>query len=439
MICILVCICLFTSHAQKKWTLEECIDYAISQNILIKQIELQKQNAEVVLNNSQMRRLPNLNASVGQNWNFGRTQIASGLYENHSQSTNNFSISSSVSLFTGFQTTNQIKKNKLDLSATTFNLEHAKENLSLNITSLFLQILFNKEILRIREEQIRLINMQLERTNSLVNAGKIPHSQLLDIEAQIADDNVSLLDAKNSLALSLLDLAQTMELESPLDFEIYIPELTRIENENELIESPAVVFNHAVNTKASVKSNELGVMSASKSIKIAEAAYWPSLSLSLSYGNNYFYSYNREGNISFKDQIKNNAGKYIGLTVSIPLFNRFSVRNQVKSAKINFSNEQLIFEDTKKRLYKEIQTAYVNATYAKEKYLASNKAISAVSESFEHAQKRYEVGKFTVFEFNEARNRLITSQSEQARAKYDYIFRKKILDFYYGIPIMLDK
>lgn len=437
LIFVLVCICLFTSHAQKKWTLEECIDYAISQNILVKQIELQKQNAEVTLSNSQMSRLPNLNASAGQNWNFGRTQIVSGLYENHSQSTNNLSVSSSVLLFTGFQTANQIRKSKLDLNVTIFNLERAKEDLSLNIMSLFLQILFNKEILKIREKQIHFIEMQLEQTRNLVNAGKVPHSQILDIEAQISDDNVSLLEAKNSLALALLDLAQTMELENPMDFEIYMPELPDIENE--FIESPITVFNYAVNTKPSVKSNEFRVMSAGKSIKIAKANYSPSLALNLSYSNNYFYSYNSENNISFKDQIKNNAGKYIGLVLNIPLFNRFSVRNQVKNAKINFNNEQLILEDTKKQLYKEIQTAYVNATYAKEKYLASDKAISAVSESFEHAQKRYEVGKSTVLEFNEARNKLITSQSEKIRAKYDYIFRKKILDFYHGIPIILSK
>ena len=430
---ILVCICLFTSQAQKKWTLKECIDYAVSQNILVKQMELQKQNAELALNNSQMNRLPNLNASIGQNWNFGRTQIASGLYENHSQTTNNLSVSSTVPLFSGFLIANQIRKSKLDLKASILTLERAKEDLSLDITSLFLQILFNREILKIREEQMHLIEMQLERTQKLVAAGKVPYAQILDVEAQISNDKVLLLEAKNNLALALLDLAQTMNLENPLDFEISSPELPNIENE--FIESPVSIFNHAVNTKASVKSNEIRVMSAGKSIKIAKASYSPSLSLSLSYGNNYFYSYSREDNASFQEQIKNNAGKYIGLTLNIPLFNRFSARNQVRSAKINFSNEQLIWEDSKKQLYKEIQTAYVYAVYAKEKYLASHKAIATVAESFKHAQKRYEVGKATVFEFNEARNKLITTQSEQIRANIDYIFRKKILDFYNGVSV----
>ncbi|MCC8145863.1 MAG: TolC family protein [Bacteroidales bacterium] len=434
----MVCACIFTAQAQRKWTLEECIEYAISQNIVIKQTELQKESAEVAVHTAQMNRLPNLNASAGQNWNFGRTQTANGMYENRTQSSNSFSISSSVPLFTGFQIPNQVKKNKLDLKAAVYNMEAAEEDLALNITSLFLQVLFNKEFLKISQERENLSNMQLDRTKSLVNAGKVPHSQLTDIEAQIASDKVSVVEAKNNLILSLLELAQYMELEKPLEFDIYEPEMKNIQIENDFIESPVAILNNALNTKPSIKSSQYRVESAGKSVKIAESGYWPSLTLNLSYGTNYFYLYNSDTNRPFRNQLKNNAGKYIGLSLNIPIFNRFSVRNQVRNAKINYQNQQLILEDTKKNLHKEIQTAYVNASNAREKYLASNKAISASQESFQQAQQRYEVGRSTVFEFNEIKNKLMVSQSEQLRAKYDYIFRIKILDFYNGISITLN-
>jgi outer membrane protein len=440
-LCLFFSLCFFPAlQAQpKQWNLEECIQYAIDHNISIQQLKIQQASAEVDLNTSQMSRLPDLNAGLGQNWNFGRTQIQSGLYENRSQSNTNFSISSSIPLFTGFRIPNEVAKNKLELEAAVQNLEKAKENLALNVASLFLQVLFNKEIMKINEDQLALSQLQVKRTQVLVDEGKAPLSQLYDIEAQVANDQVALVQAENNLKLALLDLAQSLELEKNVDFDVHAPEIDNVGEENgSSLQTPTVIFDNALKIKPVIKEQELRLESSKKTLKIAESRYYPSLNLSLGYGTNYFFLYNNGfSNSPFSNQIKNNGSEYIGLSLNIPIFNRFSVRNQVKSARLNIENQRLALESIKKTLYKEIETAYLNATTSQEKYRASEQAVKATSESFQYAKNRYETGKSSAFEFNEAKTRLIKSQSEAIQAKYDYIFRAKILDFYNGVPIKL--
>jgi outer membrane protein len=446
------CCCLFsiTNAQTKQWTLEKCIQYAIDHNITIKQIALEKESAEVELNTAQMSRLPNLNANAGQTWDLGYSPGKSGVNASQTQANTSFSIVSSMPLFTGFRIPNEIEKNKLELKAATENLEKAKEDLALNIASLFLQALFNKELVKINEEQLNLSQKQVDRTNILVNVGKVPKSQLYDIESQVAKDEVSLLQAKNDLELALLDLRQSLELENDISFDIYTPEIEDVISEYmNSVQPPKIIFNNAVNIKPVIKEQQYRVQSAEKTLKIAESGYLPSLSLNLGYNTAYYHIYDLKqmnpetgemdpaNNTAFSKQFSENGREYIGLSLSIPIFNRYSVRNQVRSAKLNIQNRQLALDNTKKTLFKEIQTAYLNATAAQEKYRAAGKAVDAGAESFRYARERYETGKSSVFEFNEARTKLIQSRGEQVQAKYDYIFRTKILDFYNGIPIKL--
>ncbi len=442
------------TQQMRPWNLEQCIQYAIDNNISIKQLQLQQEDAKVRVNTAQMSRLPNLNANVGQSWSFGRGQISSGLYGNQTLSNTNLGISTSTPLFTGFEIPNQIAKSKLDLQAATQQLAKAKEDLALNIASLYLQVLFNKEILKVNEEQLILSKFQVERTKTLVDVGKVPNSQLFDIEAQVAKDEVSVIQAKNTLELSLLDLAQSLELEHARVFEIETPVIENVVEEYmSSVLPPDVIYSNALNIKPMIKEQEYRLESSKKSLKIAQSGYYPTLGLSMSYGNSYFYNHTLEGKViesqadpsqsytfhneSLSSQLKDNSGESIGLTLSIPIFNRFQVRNQVRSARIGIQNQQLVLDNTKKTLYKEIQTAFLNATAAQEKYRSSARAVLASAESFKYVQERYEIGKSTVFEFNEAKTKLVQSQSEQIQAKYDYIFRTKILDFYNGIPIKL--
>ena len=445
-----LCVSTIISAQNRLWSLEECIRYAIEHNISIKQLIIQKNVAEVDLNTAQMSRLPNLNASIGQNWNFGRTQVQSGLYENRSQSNSNLSVGSSIPIFTGFRIPNEIERSKLELETSVQNLAKAKEDLSLNVASLFLQVLFNKELLKINWEQLALAQTQIERTKALLEAGKIPESQLYDIEAQVANDKVLVIQAENNLRLALLDLAQSLELEQNSDFDIVTPVFGDVVTEfMSSVHPPQTVFENALQIKPAIKARELQVQSAEKTLAIAESGYYPTLNLSMGIGTSYYFLYGKNystlpngeqilfTNDSFSNQFNNNMNETIGLSLSIPIFNRYSVKNQVRNARLNIDNQQLVLENAKKTLYKEIETAYLNAISAQEKYNAAQQAIKATSESFNYAKERYETGKSSVFEFNEARTRLMRSQSEEVQAKYDYIFRTKILDFYNGIPIKL--
>ncbi|MDR1182317.1 MAG: TolC family protein, partial [Bacteroidales bacterium] len=410
-------LCFFPVYSQSNiWSLEDCIRHATEHNISIQQLKIQKEVAEIDLNTSQMKRLPNLNATVEQRWNFGRTQIQSGLYENQTQSNTVFSIGSSIPLFTGFRISNEIARNRLELQAAVQNLEKAKENLALNVASLFLQVLFNKEILKIHEEQLALSQLQVERTQALVNEGKVPSSQLYDMEAQVANERVSFIQADNNLKLSLLDLTQSLELEQNLTFDIYTAEVIddQINEYMNNTQSSASIFDKAVQDRPLIKEQEYKLESYKRMLKIAKSDYYPTLNLFMSFGLNYFYIYAKNAqNAPFSSQLKNNMGENIGLNLNIPIFNRLSTRNQVKNAKLNIENQQLIVNNTKKTLYKEIETAYLNALSAQEKYHASGLAVKATSESLQYAKERYETGKSSVFEFSEAKTRLVKSQSEE--------------------------
>jgi outer membrane protein len=431
-------LCVLPGYSQERTlSLEDCIHYAVEHNISIQQLKIQKENAEVDLNTAKMNRLPNLNAQLGQNWDVGFTQIRSGLYENRSQSNSNFSITGSIPLFTGFRITNELARQQLELQAAVQNLEKAQENLALNVTSLFLQVLFNKEILKINEIQLALSQSQVERTQVLVTEGKVPASQLYNIEAQVANDQVTLIQTENNLKMALLDLAQSLELEYTDYFDIYAPEMS-VEEYTASLQVPAIIFDNALQIKPVIRELELRVESSKKALKVARSGYYPNLNISFGYNTNYFYLYDDMiQNASFSNQLKNNAREYVGLSLSIPIFNRFSTRNQVRNTLFNIKNQQLILENTKKTLYKEIETAYLNAVAAQEQYHASGLAVKATSKSFQYTKELYETGKLSVFEFNEAKMRLIKSRSEKVQAKYDYIFRAKILDFYNGIPIRL--
>ncbi|GHV43287.1 transporter [Bacteroidia bacterium] len=410
----------------------------MAHNITVKQLELQRANAAITLNSSQMSRLPNLDASVNQQWNFGRAQTVTGLYENHenrSQSTTGFNIGTSIPLFTGFRIPNEIARDRIDLQAATQSLYRAKDDISLNVAVLFLQVLFNKELLKISSEQIALTQEQLTKTQALVDAGKVPSAQLADVRAQLANDRVSEVQAENNVKNALLDLAQALEIENFNDFEIRIPDL---ENPSEIHQNADRIYSVALQTKPAIKEQELRIESAQKTLKIAKAGYFPTLNFNAGYGNNYFYLYNNNAlNPSFSNQWKNNASEYIGLSLSIPVFNRFQVRNSVRSSQLNIENQRLALETAKKTLFKEIQTAFLNATAAREKFNAAETATATTTEAFRLAQDKYEAGKSTTFELNEARTRWLRSRSDAVQAKYDYIFRSKILDFYEGKKLIL--
>lgn len=424
----------------KQWTLQECIEYAIEHNIDLKQKEQVQKSKEVDLNTSKNSWLPNLNASMGQDFSFGRSQSTNNVIVDQNASSSSLGIQTNMPLFTGLRVYNEIQARKLDLKAATENLNKAKDDLAINVASYYIQVLYNKEIFRVANLQVQLSKDQVNKTQALVDAGKVPLSQLYDIKAQLAKDEVTQTDARNNVNLALLDLAQTLEMErSGQDFNITDPTAGNpVELYMNSILPPDDIYNHAISFKPQIKEQEYLVESYKKLLKVSRAAYFPQLSLYASYRTSYYYSYSeREANRSFSSQFKQNGQKGLGLSLSIPLFNRFSTRNAVRNSRIAIINQELMMENTKKVLYKEIQQAYYNAIAAQEKYNASEKSVEATREAFKYAEERYNAGKSTVFEFNDAKTKYAQSLAEQAQAKYDYILRTKILDFYNGTPIQL--
>ncbi|OAV65861.1 Outer membrane protein tolC precursor [Bacteroidales bacterium Barb6XT] len=423
-----------------QWTLEECIRYAIEHNITLKQGEQVEEARRTDLNTSRHSWLPDLNAGVSQNFDFGRSPSKTGVIVDQNSANSSFSLQLNMPLFDGFWTANDIAARRLDLLAATENLSKAKEDLAVGVASYYLQVLYNKELLGIAELQASLTAEQVKKTEALVQAGKVPLSQLYDMKAQLARDEVSLVEARNNVSLALLDLAQSLELERSGDFDIPVPVVPDVvEAYMASIVPPDHIYDQAVTFKPQIKEQEYLLQSQQKTLKIAQSGYYPRLNLNASYSNGY-YSYSGENvasNTPFGEQLKQNERKTIGLSLSIPIFNRFQVRNSVRSARINIRNRELMMENTKKALYKEIQQAYYSATASQESYIASGKSVAAGKEAFTYAEERYGNGKSTVFEYGEAKTKYARSLAEQTQAKYNFIFRAKILDFYKGMPIRL--
>ena len=424
------------------WSLEACINYAYANNLQLKQKMEEQEARKVELHTSKHSWLPAVNANMGQSFQFGRSTSKSGVIVDQNAANTTFNINLDMPIFDGFKIPNDIAARKLDLQAAIESLNKAKEDLAVNIASYYLQVLYNKELQRVAQLQVDLDKEQVAKTEAMVDAGKVPLSQLYDIKAQLAKDEVTLTEAANNVQLALLDLAQSLELErSDRSFDIVTPQITDAVAENmSSILPPETIFDQAVTFKPQIKEQEYLLESQKRMLKVAQAGYYPKLNFGASYSNGYYHT-SMGGEFadtrSFGDQLKQNGQKIVGFSLSIPLFNRFQVRNSVRSARIGINNQQLLLENSKKTLYKEIQQAYYNATAAQEKYTASDKSVASSREAFSYVQARYEAGKSTVFEFNEAKTKYAQSLAEQAQAKFDFIFRAKILDFYRGTPLKL--
>lgn len=437
----LFCVPAGAQEAPRQWSLEDCIRYAIENNIDLKQRELEQKSREVDLHTSKYSWLPSVNASVSENLGFGRSESSDGLIVDRNSANTNAGIQLSMPVFDGLRIPNDIAARKLDLKASIENLNKAKEDLSINVASYYVQVLYNKEMLKIAQLQVDLSSEQVTKTEALFKAGKVPESQLYDIKAQLAKDEVTLTEAQNNVKLAMLDLTQSLELERDGEnFDVLEPETgDAVERYMGSILPPDLVYDRAVAFKPQIKEQQYLLESQKKALRIAQSGYYPKLNLSAGYSTGYYHNFGdgEYNNPPFSDQLKNNGQKSIGLSLSIPIFNRFTVRNSVRSARINITNRELMMENSKKSLYKEIQQAYYNATAAQEKYISSDKSVDASKIAFSYAEERYAAGKSTVFEYSEAKTKYAQSMAEQTQSKYNFIFRTKILDFYNGTPITL--
>ncbi len=443
--CLLVTVMIFSvvkeAGAQELWSLERCINYALENNIMIKQQELNTMISENSLLQARMNRLPSMNANTQQSFNFGRTlDFQTNTYIDRNTRSLSANASTQLTLFNGFQITNSIKQNDLDLMASLADLDKLKNDISLNIASAYLQILFNKELLNIAENQLSITRQQVERTARLVEAGSLPRGNLLEIQAQEASDNLRVVNTNSQLTMSYLTLTQLLELPAPEDFEIEIPDFDEVQ-----VVSPQYqvdpVYEAALETQPQIKSSELQLSSSETGLSIAKGRRSPRLFLSGSYGSGYQEVTSERDDFfetpSFREQMKNNQSTTFSMGLSIPIFNSWQVNTAIANARIGVMNAEYSMQRTKNQLYQEIQQAYTDVVAAHENFRATEAALESIEESFRHTEQRFEVGMVTTVEFNQALNQLTTTRSELLRAKYEYIFQSNILEFYLGHEITL--
>ncbi len=462
----------FQSNAQKKWTLEECINYALENNIQVKQSQLLSESDKVTALQSKLGTLPTVNGSVSHNYNWGRNiDPTSNTYTDEQTQSNSFALTSSIDIFNGFQKLNTIRQSESNYKASRYELEKMKNDIALRIAQAYMQILFNKEQLEISLNQVNISQLQIERTKKLVEAGTLARGSLLDIQAQGALEEANLVAAQNQLDLSYLDLVQLLDLKSVNDFDITKPDI-KVENEVTLIPTNQI-YAYSSTVMPEIKSAEFRLESSYRGLAIARSYRYPSLSLSGYYGSNYadnFLDYTNPKSISvfnnmptnytlpstgeaivqkvtsyefekmsFKDQLDKNLSKSLRFSLNIPIFNGYQVNAGVKKAKLNALNAEYNLQLTKNQLLKNIEQAYADAQGAFKSYKASQKAVASYQEAFNYTQQKFDVGMINSIDYNDAKNKLVKAESDLLKAKFNFVFKKIVLDFYQGNPLTLSK
>lgn len=423
-----------SSAQSHKWTLDDCISYAIAHNISVKQKDNTRLQQEITLSTSRNSRLPDLNAGASQNFSFGRGLTSENTYTNTNTSSTQFSLSTSVNLFDGMKTQNTIAINRLNLEAATADLEKAKNDISLNVAAAYVQILYKMEILDVARRQISIDSMQVARLDAMYREGKASEAELAQQQATLAQSRSTATQADNDYQLALLDLSQLLELPSPEGLDIALPQregrkLPYAADTLPLGEGWQEASFLAI--RPEIQAENLRLQTAEKNIKIAQSALYPQLSLSAGLGSNYYKTSGYKGE-SFAKQLENNFSQYIGLSLSIPIFNRFATRNNIRSARIDRDNQQLQLDNAKKTLYKEVQQAYHNALAAQSKYESCQEATKSSDAAFRLAKAKYENGKATITEFNESKNNALKAESDLAQAKYENMYYQAVIAFYRG-------
>ena len=469
LICLASLTCVFSQEEKKAWSLQQCIEYALQNNIQVKQNRLNARLSEASLLQNKMQMLPSLNGSISNSYNSGQrvdpftNQFVAGDWTQ----SQNYSLTANALLFGGFQVLNTIKQNKYDLQASEQDVLKTQNDISLNIASAYLQILFSQELLATSKSQADITKLQLDRTQKLVDVGNLPKGSLLDMQAQMASEDVNIVNAENNLSISKLNLIQMLNLDSADSFSIVVPEIT-MPSETVINSTADQIYQAALAKQPEIKSSELKLMSSEKGVSIAQAGRYPRLSLNASYGTGYsgarkelvgtpiFKKFTPNGSITgsgdlvyepifdatyettpLNTQLQNNINRSVGLFLNVPLFNNLQTSTAITRAKINRENAALSLQLQKDNLKKSIQQAYNNAYSSLKKYQASKKAVDAMEESFKYTEQKYKVGATNTTEYNDSKYKLTKAKSDLLQAKYDYVFKLKVLDFYQGKTISL--
>ena len=436
---------LITQAQSKKWTLEECVKYALENNISIKQSELDTQTATIDKKSALGNFLPSINATTNHSWNIGLNQdITTGLLRNQTTQFTSTGMNVGIDIYKGLQNQNNLRKANLALIASKYQLVKMQEDIALNVANAFLQVLFNKENLKVQQEQLAINEKQLTRSTELVNAGAIPRGDVLDIKANLALNRQNVVAAENALLISKLSLAQLLQLKDFENFDL-IDAISVNDEVAILSQSPSAIIEKAKESRTDLKIAQTNLEIAEKNLAIAKGAFQPTIQGF--YGFNTRISYADVATISgnsivtkpanpFWTQFNDNKGQSFGAQLSIPIFNGFSARNNVERSKVNLEKTKIALEQQNLDLQRTIYAAFTDAKGSLNANESAISTLEARQEAYNYAKEKYAVGMMNSFDYNQAQTLLVNAQSEVLRTKYDSIFKIKILEFYFGIPII---
>ena len=430
------CFAVLLKGQEKQWTLTECIERALLENTSINQRKLSNNIAELTLEQSKAMRIPTLSGSGSQGINFGRNiNLNTNTYDENNSTSSSLGLSSSVNLFTGFQTVNTIKRNEIDLKASNLDLKKTTKDVTLNVTLAYLQVLFAYEQVENAKSQFESIISQVDKTQILVNSGTLPIGSLYTVQSQMATDKYNLVNAENQLSISKVNLMQLMELPVEPGFEIVRPDLSSIPIENQDNIVPDSVFLKALEVQPDIASSELKVSSAEASLKISKGALYPRLSMGAGINTTYSRRFSLPETRTFSEQLVDHIGESVRLNLSIPIFSQKQVSTNIQRSQINVYSSQLNAKDTRNQLRKSIEQAYNDMTAARNNYEAVQNQLISSETSHNDSKRKYDLGMITAIDYLVAKNSYSDALSNLIRAKYNFIFMKKILDFYQGNPI----
>lgn len=442
----------FIFSQQKVWSLEECIRYAIDNNIQIKQQVIMTKSQQNSLDLAKLNLLPTINGQASNNFSFKRTFNQQQFQaSNKNGVTDQLYVGGSLNLFNGLQNANTIKKDQYQLLASQQDLQSIKDNIALNVALDYLQILLNKELVASTNNQFQITTQQIEKTKRLVDAGSAARGTLLQIQSQAAQEEVQLITMQNQLELSYLNITQLLELQTPAGFEVVVPQIA-VDTNSVISGNITEIFALAETTRPEVKSSQYSLTASEYALKTAKGGRSPRLSMNYSYNTAYVsttqeilgYDINTQQpiygpTVPLSKQINDNKNYGLGFTLAIPILNGWQVNKNISNSKLGIESSRYTLEGSRKQLYKNIQQAYTDATAALKKYNASMRAVVSSEESFRYTQQKFDVGMVTPVDYNVAKTQLLTAQSDMSQAKYDYIFKTKVLDFYKGLPLNLNK
>jgi outer membrane protein len=428
---ILMLSCFVGMSQNKKWTLRECVNYALEQNISVKQSELNLERTDIERLDALGNFIPSINASTGYATSTGLgVNATTGILENQTQSSLSAGVSAGLTLFDGLRNIKQLQRAKLSKLAAQYQLDNMKDDIALFVVNSYLQVLFSRESLRVAQAQNAVTLQDLKRTKELVEAGVVPEGDLLDIESTAATQEQQIVNAENSLRLSKIALAQLLLIQDYENFDIsdedyLVPSSTVLNN------SPNEIYAKALDVRKNIQLSETNVELAKKDVEIAKGALYPRLSANFNYNTRY-----ADNNpLDFVEQLYTFDGISYGLSLSVPILNGFAAKNNIKRSKIAQLNAEYQLQQDKLDLENTVNQAWNDARASAKAYEAAQKTFIARTNAYNYAKERFDVGLMNSFDFSQSQARVENAEAEVVRTKYDYIFKLKVLEYYFGIPI----